>query len=731
MEKKIEKKQLKYKHDRLKDEWRAWILVAEDKRQTGLGKNPETGAITGPDHWWEAMIARNNHVAKFRDQGLEHEDLMDGVFRNVTAMGNDAIFPCEGIEEITEGSGESNGMRVHGGSFPQSREQYQTPVGKGKDPTRQTSTVGGSYSSRKHKFSDAHEAMSASFAESVDCFKSTPSIVINQSGKWGIDNAIEKLDTLPFFEVEGQNVQFHSWACHLFERQQHKIDIFCQQKNLINAIQWLRDEHTLAEERCFSQGKLLHALLAIVVDFKFGHGSSSNPCGGFCNEGTEDGGKYGESEPDEEDPMVSDESLLLEDEDDVPEHVACIVYEKDVQYNEMLKNYALQYVPIQIQRIPYHTSTHNGFDWVMLVLTCPNPRRCPENFSMTIEVFVKLCDELVNKYDFHTTRRHAIRIFESLAMFLCILRGASLKLVGELLNRGQASCSRQINKVLLCVTIMAKHEIQPHMNHPHSYLSHRPQYRHFMDCIGAMDGTHVLCNPPSKDAKKYFGRKGGHTMNIIAICDFDLCFTFALAGWEESMHDYHVFRECVYGRGRNMFPHPPVGKYYLVDGGYPNGNGYLSPYKGYMYHLEDFRRGRKRHMNLYKYSNRWHSSLRSAIERAFGVWKNRWRMMKETSTYLVRIHKLFVIASMAIHKFIRRNSLHDEGFAEVIGKDDKYVYEDLPDIDPNFAAQEDIEGLIYPPTTNTSDMEIVWHGIMTALQHDREVSGQPQCRRRT
>ncbi|KAF7147708.1 hypothetical protein RHSIM_Rhsim03G0199100 [Rhododendron simsii] len=33
--KKLEKKQLKDKHDRLKDEWRAWILVAEDKRQNG------------------------------------------------------------------------------------------------------------------------------------------------------------------------------------------------------------------------------------------------------------------------------------------------------------------------------------------------------------------------------------------------------------------------------------------------------------------------------------------------------------------------------------------------------------------------------------------------------------------------------------------------------------------------------------------------------------------------
>ncbi|WJX21142.1 hypothetical protein P8452_10609 [Trifolium repens] len=30
---------------------------------------------------------------------------------------------------------------------------------------------------------------------------------------------------------------------------------------------------------------------------------------------------------------------------------------------------------------------------------------------------------------------------------------------------------------------------------------------------------------------------------------------------------------------KNVFPHPPEGKYYLVDAGYPNMKGYLSPYK--------------------------------------------------------------------------------------------------------------------------------------------------------
>jgi len=34
-------------------------------------------------------------------------------------------------------------------------------------------------------------------------------------------------------------------------------------------------------------------------------------------------------------------------------------------------------------------------------------------------------------------------------------------------------------------------------------------------------------------------------------------------------------------------------KYYLVDVGYPNEYGYLDPYKGERYHLQDFRRCRQ------------------------------------------------------------------------------------------------------------------------------------------
>ncbi|XP_058211719.1 uncharacterized protein LOC131323899 [Rhododendron vialii] len=170
------------------------------------------------------------------------------------------------------------------------------------------------------------------------------------------------------------------------------------------------------------------------------------------------------------------------------------------------------------QRIPYLTSGNNGLDWVMSALNFENPRKCPKVFGMKKEVFGMLCNEMVNKYGFHTETKCAVGIIESLAMFLSLLCGQTLKQIQEQFQRGQATCLRQINKVLKCMLNLAAHEIKPKRdyNDPHPYLQVRPQYRHFKDCIGVMDGTHVFCKTKPKDAKKFQGCKKGHTTNIIA-----------------------------------------------------------------------------------------------------------------------------------------------------------------------------------------------------------------------
>ena len=56
------------------------------------------------------------------------------------------------------------------------------------------------------------------------------------------------------------------------------------------------------------------------------------------------------------------------------------------------------------------------------------------------------------------------------------------------------------------------------------------------------------------------------SQNILAACNFEMEFTYVLAGWEGSAHDGTVYRDAHYNQG---FTTPP-GKYWLGDAGYSN-----------------------------------------------------------------------------------------------------------------------------------------------------------------
>ncbi|XP_050121150.1 uncharacterized protein LOC126598830 [Malus sylvestris] len=109
------------------------------------------------------------------------------------------------------------------------------------------------------------------------------------------------------------------------------------------------------------------------------------------------------------------------------------------------------------------------------------------------------------------------------------------------------------------------------------------------------------------------------------------------------------------------FPYPPSGKYYLVDVGYPHMNGYIGPYRGELYHLPEFRRG-SQPRGKKEIFNQTHSSLRCTIERTFGVWKNRWTMIRLMRNFPFEKQVQIVVASMALHNFIRNYSMTDQEF---------------------------------------------------------------------
>ena len=79
-----------------------------------------------------------------------------------------------------------------------------------------------------------------------------------------------------------------------------------------------------------------------------------------------------------------------------------------------------------------------------------------------------------------------------------------------------------------------------------------------MDCIGAIDGTHIQVVVGDNKKASYYNRKGVTSFNVMAACDFDLLFTFVMTGWEGAAHDTRIFLDAIRRQSVN-FPKPAPG----------------------------------------------------------------------------------------------------------------------------------------------------------------------------
>ncbi|KAH1083483.1 hypothetical protein J1N35_023244 [Gossypium stocksii] len=71
------------------------------------------------------------------------------------------------------------------------------------------------------------------------------------------------------------------------------------------------------------------------------------------------------------------------------------------------------------------------------------------------------------------------------------------------------------------------------------------------------------------------------------------------------------------------------------------------------------------HLEKKEIFNHAHSSLRSVIERTFGVWKKIWPILRDIPSYLFDKQVLIVIATIVLHNYIQRHAWsNDEDFRQ-------------------------------------------------------------------
>ncbi|XP_057439909.1 protein ALP1-like [Lotus japonicus] len=219
--------------------------------------------------------------------------------------------------------------------------------------------------------------------------------------------------------------------------------------------------------------------------------------------------------------------------------------------------------------------------------------------------------------------------------------------------RSKETISRQFNNVLRAV-MKVSGEYLKFQDHNNLEGSEAYKWRWFQNSIGALDGTHIPVTVAAEDKPRYRNRKGDISTNVLGICGPDLKFIYVLPGWEGSAGDSRVLRDALRRQNHLQIPN---GKYFLVDAGYTNGPGFLAPYRGTRYHLNEWIENTPQ--NYKELFNLRHASARNVIERSFGILKKRWSKLRTPSFFDIKTQIRMINACFVLHNFIRDEQQYD------------------------------------------------------------------------
>ncbi|XP_052619625.1 uncharacterized protein LOC128125995 [Lactuca sativa] len=301
-----------------------------------------------------------------------------------------------------------------------------------------------------------------------------------------------------------------------------------------------------------------------------------------------------------------------------------------------------------------------------------DPTQCFDMMRLTQEAFALLCNHFTEKNWLQASR--TISIEEKMAIFLHVIgHNERFRAVKGGFHHSTQTIHQCFHEVLTAMMCFAKEIIAPTTPNPtrHNSERHRRLKNNFSRAIGALDGTLVHAVVPVDQQTCYRGRGKGE------------CFQNGIA------HDSRVLKELAFN-STSGFPFPPLDKYYLCDVAYTNTRGFMAPYRNTRYWLADFRRGRP--LTREERFNNAHAQLRNVIERAYGVLKARFPILKQMAPYPFTVQRDIVIACVAIHNFIRKYNIEDELFRNF--EEDTMV---TPDVQGRGIDRENIQGIEWGP----------------------------------
>ncbi|KAK8954932.1 hypothetical protein KSP39_PZI002566 [Platanthera zijinensis] len=152
---------------------------------------------------------------------------------------------------------------------------------------------------------------------------------------------------------------------------------------------------------------------------------------------------------------------------------------------------------------------------------------------MSKRIIIDLLHKLEQDHRLQGSQRTTSREVLGITLFILANRG-SVRLTKERFQHSTETISRYFGQgliALLKLSIEVIKSIDRQFRDIPTEIRYDARYMSFFkDCVGAIDGTHVDARVPVEDKAKYIGRHDTTTQNVMVVCDFNMCFTFALAG---------------------------------------------------------------------------------------------------------------------------------------------------------------------------------------------------------
>ncbi|KAH9159237.1 hypothetical protein LEN26_002441, partial [Aphanomyces euteiches] len=282
-----------------------------------------------------------------------------------------------------------------------------------------------------------------------------------------------------------------------------------------------------------------------------------------------------------------------------------------VRRRDLLMKYMFYHQRAFMCKIPKRVSVLTGAAWIIDMLE-GNEEAFVENFRMPRSIFAALCHEQVGIFLYFAGQH------------------ASSAQLQQRFQHSAETITRHLRHVVKCINRLATTYIQIPSNDspvPKQILRNPKFYPFFEKCRMAVDGTHIPVWVPEAMVAPFQGRKG-ITMNVLAACDFDLKFTYILAGWEGSAGDGKVYADAL-TKGYEL----PLDLFDVMDAGFALTTKALTPYRSTRYHLKEFARGQLAPLNKEELFNLRHAMLRNVIERIFGILKRRFPVHSHAVQY--------------------------------------------------------------------------------------------------